>query len=86
MPCEEKGKKLKVYPILQEALWESSKEEHHLSDTISLTVSSSQIFQLPFSLSLQQDEISQMKGGPALAQLWYNYQHITLAKANSSES
>ena len=65
LPCEEEGEKLKVYLYLQEALWQSSKEEHCLSDPISLTAPSSQIFQLHFSFSLQQDESSKTKEGPS---------------------
>ena len=62
LPCEEEGEKLKVYPILQEALWDSSEERHCLSDPILLMVLSFPIFQLPFS-SLQQDDSSQTKEG-----------------------
>ena len=34
LPCEAEDEELKVYSILQEVLWESSKEDHHLSDPI----------------------------------------------------
>ena len=37
LPCEAEDEELKVYPILQEALWKSSEEDHHLSDPILLS-------------------------------------------------
>ena len=51
LPHEEEDEELKVYPFLQEALWESSEEEHHLSDPVLLLVP-------PSPFSLHQEESS----------------------------
>ena len=76
LPCEEEVKKLKVYPILQEALWDSSKEEHCLSDPILLMMPFTPIFQLTFSFSLQQDDSLQTEEGPS-PRLTLQLQHVT---------
>ena len=38
LQCKKEGEGLKVYPFLQEALWESSEEDHYLSDPMLLSV------------------------------------------------
>ena len=56
MPGEEVEMGLKVFPQFQEALWQSSEEEHCLSDLISLLI--------PLSAPhLHQEEGTQMEGG-----------------------
>ena len=66
--------KLKVYPILQEALWESSEEDHHLSDPILLSVTSSPFF-------LHQEESSQTEEGPSLRPALVQLQSVTWARS-----
>ena len=41
LPCEEGEERLQTYPHLLEILWESSKEDHYLSNLISLSVPTS---------------------------------------------
>ena len=74
LPCERDDRELKVYPFLQEALWESSKEDHHLSDHILLLVP-------PSSFSPHHEESSQTKEDPSLSPTLTWLQHITQAKA-----
>ena len=38
LPHEEGDMEFKVYPNTQEVLWKSSKEEHHLSDPVLLSI------------------------------------------------
>ena len=54
LPCEEGGVGLKVFPHCPEVLWQSSEEEHYLSDPVSLSVPSSTL--LP-----HQEEDTQMR-------------------------
>ena len=66
--------KLKIYPILQEALWESSEEDHCLSDPVLLLVTSSPFF-------LHQDENLQTEEGPSLRPALVQLQSVTWARA-----
>ena len=57
LPHGEEEENLDVYPHLSEILWESSEEEHHLSNPISLSV--------PMSATPPHlEEDNQMEGGP----------------------
>ena len=55
LPQEEVEVGLKVFPLFQEALWQSSEEEHCLSDAIPLLIPSS-------ALHPHQQEDTQMEG------------------------
>ena len=68
---------LKVYPILQEALWESSKEDHHLSDPILLSVPPS-----PFI----KKRACRQRRGLVSALLWHGYKALPWPKPNLSKS
>ena len=72
LPCEEEDGELKIYPFLQEALWESSEEEHHLLEPTLLSV----------PLSLHQEENSQTKEVPSLSLALTQLQSVTQAKAH----
>ena len=72
--CEVEDKELKLYPILQEALWESSEEDHCLLDPVLLSVTSSPFF-------LHQQESSQTEEGPSLRPALVQLQSVTQARA-----
>ena len=74
-----RGKKLKVYPILQEALWESSEEEHCLWF---LPLGS---FSFPSSL-FSKMRVHRLRRSLALAQLWCTYNTLPGPKSSLSEN
>ena len=59
LPCEAEDEELKDCPILQEMLWESSEEDHHVSDPILLSGPPSPFF-------LHHKDSSQTEEGPSL--------------------
>ena len=71
---EKNDEELNVYPLLWEALWESSKEDHHLSDPVLLLVP-------PSSFPPHQEDHSQTKEGPSLSPALTWLQSITCTKA-----
>ena len=74
LPCEAEDKELKVYPILQEILWESSEEDNCLSDPILLLVPPSPFF-------LHHEENSQTEEGPSLSLALTQLQGVSQARA-----
>ena len=74
LPHEVEDEELKVYPILQEAFWESSEEDHCLSDPVLLSV-------IPFPFFLLQEESSQTEEGPSISPVLEWLQNITQVKA-----
>ena len=70
LPCRRDDKEIKVYPFLWEALWESSKEDHCLSDLVLLSVP-------PSSFSPHQEESSQTEKGFSLSLTLTRLQIIT---------
>ena len=65
---------LKVFPYFQEALWQSSEEEHHLSDPMSLSVPS--LVSPP-----HQEEGTQMEEGSGFHPALRCLQNINQARA-----
>ena len=74
LPFEKDDKELKVYPFFPEAFWESSEEDHHLSDLVLVSVP-------PSSFPPHQEESSQTEEGPSLIPALMGLQSITQAKA-----
>ena len=66
LPQEEGEVGLKVFPQFQEDLWQSSEEEHHLSDPISLSI-------LLLAPQPHQEEGTQMEGGSGFHQAFKFY-------------
>ena len=78
-PHEAEDKELKVYLILQEVLWETTKEDYHLSDPILILVS-------PFPSFIIKKRTNRLRRSLASALLWHSYKALPGLKPNSRES
>ena len=68
LPHKEGGMESKVYPYTWEVLWKRYKEEHHLSDSVSLSISSPTLLPLTEgSIKTEEESVHERLGyNPAL--------------------
>ena len=77
--CKKDDKELKVYPFLQEALWENSKEDHHLPDPCCCWF-------FPLTSLLIEKRAHRLRRSLASAWLWHGDKALPGSKPNWNKS